>query len=342
MSSATESRWQAVKYAALSFVLAVGVWYAVIGSSQVEGQVEVRVDYRSLPEGLVVRDGMVSRVAVRLRGPAELLRGLHTRDLACTVDLSGVKRGANVLPLDMADIPEFKAYEVVEVSPGRLVLEVDGLAERVLPLEASVSPLPEDAPLRLTHVLLEPSFVTVRGPESQIRPLEHLTVSFDPNQDLSEGTRAVNVAISAPDQVDISPPVTTLRYTLALKTVELEIQRLVQLDADDRGQYVVTPDRVKLLVEVPEGRVRDAAYQAAIRVVVRPPARAAGVDVAAPVLVVLPAGARLVRVEPSGVEIRRRNAPAEPERGASDGGESDRAESGTPTAGRPENGRASR
>ncbi len=307
MSSVTESHWQTVKYILLSLLLAVGLWYVVIGSAQVEAQLDLRVDYRGLPEGLVVRDGMVNHVSLRLRGPGELLRGLHSRDLSYTVDLSGVKKGANVLPLNVDSLTDLKSYEVMDVSPSRLVLEVDALAERVLPLEVNITPLPDEAPLRLTNVLLEPSFVTVKGPESQIKPLEYLSVSFDPNQDMNEGTRAANVAIAGPEQVDITPPVTTLRYTLALKTAELELRRVVQLDAEARARYDVNPRFVTLSVEVPEGRVRDAEYQAAIRVVVRPPqltALDAGAE--SPVLVVLPAGARLTRVSPSAVTITLR------------------------------------
>ena len=324
MSSVTESHWQTVKYALLSLLLAIGLWYVVIGSEQVEAQLDLRVDYRGLPEGLIVRDGMINRLSVRLRGPAELLRGLHSRDLTYTVDLSGVQRGANVLPLTVDTLADFKAYEVVDVTPNRLVLEVDALTERVLPLEVNITPLPDDAPLRLSHVLLEPSFVTVKGPESQIRPLEHLSVSFDPNQDMSEGARAVSVAIAGPDQVEITPPVTTLRYTLSLKTQELELRRMVQLDAEVRNFFTVEPRAVALTVEVPEGRVRDAEYLAAIRVVVRPPdGMAADAQVQAPVLVVLPAGARLVQVDPSVVALTLRNGPSAREPGSGDESETD-------------------
>lgn len=320
MSSVTESHWQTLRYILLALLLAVGLRYVVIGSSQVEAQFDLRVDYRGLPRGLVVSDGMIHRLSVRLRGSGELLRGLHSRDLSYTVDLSGVKKGANVLPLNVDDLLAFRAYEVVEVSPSRLVLEVDSLSERVLPLDVSMTPLPRDTPLRLTSVLLEPSFVTVKGPESQVKTLEHLSVDFDPTQDMSEGTRTASVVIAGPAQVEITPPVTTLRYTLALKMAELELLRAVQLDDETPGRYEISPGMVALGVELPEGRLDDVAYQEAIRVVVRPPQSSvdgagsgaepgAGAD--APVLVMLPAGARLTRVEPSMVTISLKpSAPA--------------------------------
>lgn len=325
MSLVTESHWQTLRCILLALLLAVGLRYVVIGSSQVEAQLDLRVDYRGLPRGLVVRDGMIHRLSVRLRGSGELLRGLHSRDLSYTVDLSGVKKGANVLPLHVDELLALRSYEVVEVSPSRLVLEVDTLSERVLPLDVSMTPLPEDAPLRLTSVLLEPSFVTVKGPESQVKALEHLSVAFDPTQDMSEGTRAASVVIAGPEQVEITPPVTTLRYTLTLKSAELELRRAVQLDDEGSARYEVSPGVVDLRVEIPEGRLHDSAYQEAIRVVVRPPRSGAGgkdaaAGVEAPVLVMLPAGARLASVEPSMVTIRlnSRAAPAEA-RGVPDG-----------------------
>ncbi len=302
----TDSRVQKLKHILVSLILSLGVWYTVVGSEQVESQVEVRLDYRGLPENLVVRDGMIGKVAVRLRGSSEMLRGLASRDLTYTVSLAGVQPGANVLPLNVAQMAEFRAYELVDVQPGRLVLEVDTLLEKVVPLEADVVPLPKDAPLSLTQVLLEPSFVTVKGPESQIRPLEHLPVPFDPNRDPAAGTRAINIAIAAPAQVDITPPVTTLRYTLALKTQSVDVTRMVQLDAGARQRFIMASNRVELELEVPEDKVNDAEYLAGIRVVAQPPTDLApGESADVPVLVMLPAGTRLTKVAPATVSVTR-------------------------------------
>jgi hypothetical protein len=66
-------------------------------------------------------------------------------------------------------------------------------------------------------------------------------------------------------------------------------------------------------VELPEDRLEDAEYQAAIRVVARLPENpetSLGGD--APVLVVLPAGARLIRVDPPQVRVTRLPPPPDP------------------------------
>ena len=147
MFSVSKQHLQTVRSVLLSLAFAVGLWYVVTGSAQVEADVAVRVEYRGLPPGLLVDEGMISNV--RLRGPAELLRSLHDRDLTYTVDLSEVKRGANVILLEPGRLLDFKAYEVVNSRPNRLVLEVDAQAEKIVPLEALVTPPGEASELRL-------------------------------------------------------------------------------------------------------------------------------------------------------------------------------------------------
>ncbi|HIV64749.1 MAG TPA: hypothetical protein H9991_00665 [Candidatus Mailhella excrementigallinarum] len=311
MFSVSKQHLQTALSILLSLVFAVGLWYVVTGSAQVEADVAVRVEYRGLSSGLLVEEGMINSVNVRLRGPAELLRSLHDRDLTYTVDLSEVRRGANVIPLEPGRLLEFKAYEVVSSRPNRLVLEVDALAEKIVPLEASVIPPGENSELRLANVLLEPSFVTVQGPEHIVRTLEKLDVNYDANREAESGPRSVNLAIVAPDLVEVTPPVTTLRYTLTAKTELLDLERLVQLDGGSMSEYTVTPPRVKLRVDVPEARMHDSSYLASIRVLARVPELARGAGARVSVLVMLPPGAHLVDVENLDVQLTRKSVPDE-------------------------------
>lgn len=295
--------WQSSRTLLLAFGLSLALWFMVIGSEQTEVQLDVRLDYRALPQDLVVRDGLVPKTSVRVRGSGELLRGLTGRDLIYSVDLSSMTRGANVLPLNMENFAEFRAFEVLDVSPARLVVEVDALMERVLPLEVDAKEMPAQSGLRLTQLILEPSFATVRGPETTVKPLEKLVVHFDPSQETEDGMKVTNVAINAPDQVELFPPVTTLRYTLAQRNHELTLTRAVQIDAENRNLYTITPDSVELQVEMPEKFAKDEAYLASIRVLARPPE---GDDQEIPVLVMLPSGARLMSIQPSVVTVEKK------------------------------------
>ncbi len=311
MRSASNSRWQTVFSALLSLVIATGLWYLVVGRDHVETQVELRVEYRGLPSGLVVGDGLINQISVRLRGSAELLRNLHSRDLVYTVDLSGVQRGANALPLRVGDLPDLKPFEIMEVLPNRLVLEADALTERVVPLAARTMPLPADSPYVMSHLMLEPSFVTIKGPEMQVSSLERLLVVYDPNKNASEGQHQANVAIPTPPQIEVTPPVTSLRYTLDMKTENVTLKRTIQLSGT--SGYRVSPDTVKVELAVPESLARDMDYLDAVRIVVRMPLdMEEGASTEVTPLVMLPSGAKLGRMEPSVVKLSPLTKKEEP------------------------------
>ena len=303
MSLISNSRLQTVLSVLLSLVIATGLWYLVVGRDHVETQVELRVEYRGLPEGLIVREGMVNHISVRLRGSAELLRNLHSRDLVYTVDLSGVQRGATALPLAVDSLPDFKAFEILEIMPSRLVIEADALTERVVPLENKILPLPSDSPYLISHAILEPSFVTVKGPETQVNSLDRLIVVYDPTKNASEGPHEANVAIVAPPQVEITPPVTTLRYSLDLKTENVTMRCNIQLDTEEEG-CSVRPDSAEVELSVPEALVGDRDYLDAVRVIVRPPSDFnPGDSTEVTPIVMLPSGAGLVSINPPTVML---------------------------------------
>ena len=60
-------RW---KDLGVAFVLAVILWYGVSGSEKLETQVDVRLEYKGAPQGLVIREGLINKVEVRVRASA--------------------------------------------------------------------------------------------------------------------------------------------------------------------------------------------------------------------------------------------------------------------------------
>lgn len=128
----------------VAVLTAVGMWYVVSVRDRLEAQVEVSIDYYGIPPNLVVTDGLISKVQVRLRGPETLLRSIPQQKLTQAVDLSGIKKGVTVVPLSGENMgPAFRAFELVDVQPPRIVIKADTLMERSVPLRAIV-----DSPLR--------------------------------------------------------------------------------------------------------------------------------------------------------------------------------------------------
>ena len=120
------------------------MWYMVSVRDRLEAQFDVNLDYYGIPANLVITDGLITKATVRLRGPETLLRSVTQRKLIQAVNLSNIKKGTTVVPLTAEHLgPGFRAFELIDVQPPRIVIKADNLLERSVPVRAIV-----DSPLK--------------------------------------------------------------------------------------------------------------------------------------------------------------------------------------------------
>lgn len=298
-------------YLLLSLAAAVTLWYTVNARDQVERVVEVRLDYKGLPSGLVVTSGQINKISVRLRGPLELLRSLSGRELSYTVDLSGVTRGINIIPLTGGRPAEWRAYQALEVIPSRLTLDVDHLLEVRLPVTARFRDSPAAASLHMEDVTITPAQVTVRGPASEVSALRGLVVEVSADMSMEGKLETDEAAVLAPSSVEVSPPTVKVQRLLVIRRRNISLQRDIITDWPTEQNLFVQPSRVNLVVSVPRSATNDAGYLARIQVWVDavhlPSAAGDGMlpRTEVPVRVTLPAGTNLIRMSPEKVSVIR-------------------------------------
>ena len=207
------------RYLLVAFLLALGLWYTLNAREQIERVVEVRLDYKGLPTGLIVTGGQLNKVSVRLRGPQELLRSMTNREISYTMDLSGVTPGKNVIPLTTGENkpPELRAYEVLEVTPSRMILEVDKIMETNLPVKVALRASPAASSVRLKDLVVDPPQVTVRGPASVIASMKEIQAEIP--VDLAAEGKAVSeeVPLLAPPAVELNPQVVKVTWKIDVK-----------------------------------------------------------------------------------------------------------------------------
>ncbi|MCL1940069.1 MAG: CdaR family protein [Desulfovibrionaceae bacterium] len=290
-------RW---KEFTVAFLMAVVLWYGVSGSEKIESQVEVRMDYRGLPQGLVVRSGLVNKVSVRVRASAGMLRTLANRDYAFYLDLSDVHKGENVLAVNMAYLPFRSGVEVIEVTPSRIFLDVDTVGTKVLPLEAQIMvELPEDY---VAHVSFNPPEVTVTGPATVLDDLTGIAVQIPVENPDQIGETTFTRLLPLPDGVDASPPEVKATLSVGIKRKLVKVTRTVQVTAPpDMGKFI-RPDKVNIDVAMPESLVSKAAANKDIRAFVQLTRHDLG-SYTLPVQVELPDGAELIAVDPPRVTV---------------------------------------
>ena len=270
----------------VAVLAAVGMWYVVSVRDRLEAQVEVNIDYYGIPPNLVVTDGLISKITVRLRGPETLLRSIPQQRLTQAVDLSDIKKGVTVVPLGGDNLgPTFRAFELVDIQPPRIVIKADTLMERSVPLRTIVdSPLRGGA-LTVENVSVSPATVVLRGPEDVVSDISSvpLTIMLDPK---AAGTTVhQTITLDTPSLVTANPPSVRVQYTITSGRTVVSRRCKVELAGENglnkedyalvgetRRQYTVEPEEVTVLVEVPEALAKSARYLGQLEVSVTPPA----------------------------------------------------------------------
>jgi YbbR domain-containing protein len=290
-------RW---KEFTIALLMAVVLWYGVSGSEKIESQVEVRVDYRGLPQGLVVRSGLVNKVSARVRAPAGMLRTLTSRDHAFFLDLSHVRKGENILAMNVAYLPFRSGVEVIEVSPSRILVDVDSISSKILPLTARISAeLPRDY---VAQVSFSPQEVTISGPSSLVDGMIDLDMPIVVKNGDQLGENTFTRLLPLPGGVDASPPEVRVSVNIDVKRKPAKVTRSVQMTAPPNMSAVIQPERVSIEVAMPESLVSRAASNKDIRAFVHLEGHELGAH-AIPVQVELPVGAELIEVNPSSVTV---------------------------------------
>ena len=289
---------------ALSFILAVGLWYMITVRESLEAQTEVQLTYRGMPEHLMVYDGLLKSFNVHLRGPKALIKALEKKTLSYSVELSTLHRGTNIIPLAApASLIGGRALDVTALVPNRLVLEAETVVERVVPLDLKFASSAVAQAIKAERLSAEPSDITVRGPESMVRKITDLKLEVPIDVEAGPGDHMLMLSVNVPQHVTSVPGTVRVSYVVSGKRSRLEVERTPYPDVRNTQHYQISPRKVRLQVELPESLVANKAYLDKIRVVVDVRAVLAGESRVVKPSVELPDGARLEGMVPNVLHV---------------------------------------
>lgn len=261
----------------LALVAAIVMWASVNKWNKVEAQVEVGLDYYGTPTNLMVTKGLVNKLTVRLKGPERLLRSIPTEMLHRALDLSGIKKGENRVPIghDQLD-PLFRAFDVIDIEPSRIDLVADSIAERTVTVTTHVeNPLKENA-LTYENVTVDPSTVVIRGPEEEISKISELPITIRLDPKLVGVKQDVAINLDTPNFVTATPPSVRVHYTITSGRESITVECPIRVAGDLAHNYEVYPPTLIFQVEVPEALQKDKAYLGQLEATVAPPALKVG------------------------------------------------------------------
>lgn len=155
--------------AVLSVALALSLWLYVTERENPQ-QVEtfnsaVPIDFVNVPNGFAVANASASSVRIQISAPKSTLNSLRPGDFDATVNLGGLAKGTNSVPVDVTS--SSGRVNVTDVSPARVDVTIEELRSKDVPVRTSIVGSPQIG-FAAGDQSVDPSTVTVTGPESLV------------------------------------------------------------------------------------------------------------------------------------------------------------------------------
>lgn len=285
----------------VALLLSAAAWYMVTGSEKVETQVEMRLEYRGQPANLKIKSGLESKLTVRIRGSRGLLRTAATEDMRYSMDLGGLTKGKNIIPIPKEQLPFWNGVEVIDVSPSSLEIEADIAVVKSVPLEADV--LGEIGPDTQVLVTIAPPSVQLRGASELLDNIESLRIPVNLSSSNGSGRQTLRHKLIAPSGLDATPNEVLITLDIQERRKEVTVNRTVNVvNAPSQFGVFMRPDRVKLVLSVPESLAGKISTNREVAARAKVEATSLG-TYSLPVRVSLPQGVTLLRVDPPNVTL---------------------------------------
>ena len=262
-------RWQ---YAVLALVLALFTWYLVTGREKVEIWVPMSVELINVPEGLLIQEGLVNKIEVRVRGPKGLVRALDEKKLAYSLDAGRLKSGENLIEFKADKIPLSRAYEVVEIKPSRVILSVDRITTKTVPVKPIWSAEESLAGnYRVASLTVEPDHVELKGPQNVLKNMDEVeAILMTGFEDDIPTEYSEDVPLFAPDEVEATPGLVTVSLEIAPVTQVVPVKlRNFEVEAPPGMTAKVANEYVLLEIEGPRLLFANDEYRQEMAAVVR-------------------------------------------------------------------------
>jgi YbbR domain-containing protein len=232
----------------LALIIALGLWLA--GQRDIERSIEVPVEVRNLPAGLMLTDNRVDFVVLRLSGPRRLVSTFDAETLKLPLDLSAAKPGSATFPLSSSSLNIPRGVTVARITPPLVNLRIEPVLRRVLPVSVRfTNKLPET--FEIASISVKPDKVSVRGPADDVRTLALAeTVPFELEPARGVIKRTVRLSTDG-KPLDFAPEQVEVVVAVAAATIVKEFSSVKVQARDGAADYTVSPGLVSLRLTGP-------------------------------------------------------------------------------------------
>ena len=157
----------------VSLLLATLLWAAVSNQESSEIGLEVPLEYRNIPERLEITGDTTNTVQVRLRGPANVIKGITAKDVSTTLDVAKMGTGEKIVALSPQNVQVPFGAEVIRVNPSNVRFTLERTLVKTVEVIPAITGQPAEG-FEIGQVLVRPSTIEVEGPESRVITLSSI------------------------------------------------------------------------------------------------------------------------------------------------------------------------
>jgi YbbR domain-containing protein len=286
----------------ISVLLAIGLWIFVnAGQHSSVEPFNIPVSYRGLPPGFVITNEHPDFIRLQISGPQTLLSLVDPARLTLKLDLSGVGVGQASFKIgESFNVPRGTA--VTSISPSQIVLDVDKIIVRSLPVHVVTIGAPAEG-YRIGSIETTVPRVQARAPSRQLANLE--TVDTEPVDvgGLTTDTERIAAVTSPGGMIRFEPSEVTVKVGLAPIMATRDFRGVTVIVRDTGYQSRLQPQRISLAIRGAKLQLNKLDLNGAVYV------DGDGMEPGTyntPVQVQLPQGFELLRLWPDKVRITLR------------------------------------
>jgi YbbR domain-containing protein len=262
-----------------------------------EIEILIPVDPYNLPDGLALVDPVLKEIEIRVKGPVSVLDDLRRNVPRYKLDLSSVAVGMEsiVINPDLIQMPG--GTQITRVSPAYLIVKIDRLLKKQVPVKVAVSGEPAGS-YSINGMLAKPSSILICGPETTVGLVDEIfTKPIDVSTRSESFKKEIAVDLAEGVEICSSSNIVLAEIYFVAKVATKRFAGIFVQGKNALYDFNITPDTLTLEIKGPLNIINNLQTQKDIRVFVELANLKPGVYVRR-AAISLPVKTTLVNVEP--------------------------------------------
>ena len=226
----------------------------------------VPVRFQNVPDDLIALQDEAPVLEAHLEGPSGALEEVKSSGLCYDVDLSAATPGPLVVKISPDKIEVRRRVSVVGIEPSSFTVTIDNRLEKIIPVVPDLNGDPAPGYV-ISRVVADPSFVELSGPMAVLEDMSAVRTTPVDVTGLTETTRkkvALNLNHDSHLQA-LGENLVEVETVVEQKMVEKRLNVAVHAMPENL-KYVITPDRIELLLKGPANTVKKLSQDNGVQV----------------------------------------------------------------------------